>query len=181
MDNKELVRLRKIYPLFELKVSDKLSIEGGEILEVIISRGHSFHSWLTKRGRLDHESERMLDLEHCKKYVAEELHKQYPDLHSSPYIGRADLLVSVWADRDGRDAEAIGHIQLFAPNFREQMLQWQEEARIAKKEGWFFCSGHSRAEKREDGYWFHFAGSYCKQYGDENPEARRAAARETYN
>jgi hypothetical protein len=180
MNNQELERLRKIYPLFKMEVSEKRSIEGNEILEVDMDRGHAFHPWLTKCGRLDHEAERHLDLEHCKKYVANQLKKQYPNLHISLYIGRADILVSVWVDRDDRGAEAIGHVQLFDANFKDTMTYWEQEAILAKQDGFFFCSGHKKAEPKSEYGYFHFAGEYCKKYGEENPKSRKAAARETY-
>ena len=181
MDIKELKRLRMIYPLFDIKVDDSLSIEENEILDVEISKGHAFHPWVTKQGRLDREAAAYLNSEHCKKHVATQLKVQYPNLHTSLYIGRADILVSVWVDRNDRDAEAIGHVQLYDPNFKDIMTHWEQEAALAKQDGFFFCSGHRKAEPKSEYGYFHFAGSYCKQYGEENPESRKAAARENYN
>jgi len=106
---------------------------------------------------------------------------QYPDLWISCYPAKDGITLSVWVRRDNRDHEAIGNVSITDLNLRATLEGWQTESHIAKQGGWFFCSGHVAAEPRTEYGYFHFAGNYCKKYGEENPESKREATRETYN
>ena len=70
---------------------------------------------------------------------------------------------------------------LDAPSLHSALAALQIEAAQAKQQGWFFCTGHNRAEEQHDGQYFYFAGKYCKAWGDEHPDHRQAAAQERYN
>lgn len=175
---RELLRLRKIYPLFEFE--ENTNKESVNNLIINMSRGHSFHCSIGEGGKLDHEAELHLEHDHMEKSIGHEFMKRYPDLYISPYANRTGIMLSIWVKRDGRDAESIGSLDMLNPTLTETLDNLQKEAHAAKQEGMFFCSGHKRAEPKKDGWYFHFAGSYCKEYGDEHPEQRKEAARENY-
>jgi hypothetical protein len=169
-------RLRKVYPLLEFDFSNPLC--------AIARYGdQSF-------GLDDNYSLREQKLTEWHQQIATEtrLRVLYPDLWISIYEGIHGYAVSVWVKRSTvtgawRDAEAFGQtgmLYLDDPALHPTLVRYQEQAALAKQDGWFLCSGHDRAEKREDGMWFHFAGKYCKQYGDEHPGKHAAARNENY-
>lgn len=176
LNQKELERLQKVYPLF------KFSLEG-KVLNVQTSKGSSFNPWM-KNGRIEHEATMHLDRDHMQKSMSITLMKLYPDLYIHVYPSKNGCEVSVWVNRprDGEsdDAESIGTLDICSNYLHRNLLHWQKESYLAKQEGWFFCSGHSRAEMKTEGHYFHFAGNYCKQWGEEHPADRLAAMRETY-
>jgi hypothetical protein len=116
-----------------------------------------------------------------QKSMGHALMSIYPDLYIGIYAGKDGVMVSVWVKRERGDAEAIGTLDIVSGDLHPTLLKWQKEAEKSKQDGWFFCSGHVKAEPKSEWGYFHFAGNYCRQYGEENPESRRAAARETYN
>ncbi len=170
---REFERLKMLYPLFQFEFD-------GKHLTVQTSGNSSYHTTI-ENGRVDHDSMRHLDHDHMQKVMSQSLMELYPDLHISVYASKDGANASVWIDRDGRDAEAIGHVDILDVLLHPTLASWQKEALQAKQEGWFFCSGHTKAEPKAEWGYFHFAGNYCKRYGEENPESRKAAARETYN
>jgi hypothetical protein len=178
MKNKgEFERLCKIYPLFKLSIKE---IEGKDHLTADINDGSSFNCYLTELGGLTRESQLTLDRDHMQESLRVELMLQYPDLYISVYANRKGLVASAWVKRNNKDDEAIGDIDILSMDFRDTMAKWQEEAEKSKQDGWFFCSGHQKAEPLGDDGYFHFAGRYCKKYGDEHPESRSAAMKENY-
>lgn len=174
---KELNRLRKIYPLFTFDEETKESVNN---LIIGISSGHKFYCSLEEGGKLGREAESHLEHDHMEKSIRHEFMKRYPDLVVSPYANRNGIMLSIWVKRGERDAESIGSLDMLNPTLTETLDNLQLEAHSAKQEGMFFCSGHKRAEPKKDGWYFHFAGNYCKEYGDEHPEQRKEAAREIY-
>lgn len=84
-------------------------------------------------------------------------------------------------NRNGDDAESIGLLEITLQNLHARLQEWQNEAKKAKQDGYFFCSGHVRAEPKSSFDYYHFAGNYCKEWGNKHPELRKAAAREAYN
>ena len=101
----------------------------------------------------------------------------YPNLY--PGID-SDLQVrSLWVNRNGRDHESLDNS---ASGFsEEQLIVWNEEAGKALQDGWFFCSGHKRAEELKPGKWSYFAGNYCREYGIEHPDVLAMAKSERYD
>jgi hypothetical protein len=172
-DEREFERLKMLYPLFQFE-------REGKHLTVHTSKSSSFHPWL-ENGRIGHEAEQHLNHDHMVKSMSQSLMSLYPDLYISVYAGKDGAKAHVWMKRNDSDAEAIGSVDIVSPFIRITLKKWQKEAEQAKQKGWFFCSGHVRAEKHGDGDYFYFAGNYCKQWGDEHPESRKEAARETYN
>jgi len=171
-DEREFERLKMLYPLFQFK-------KDGEHCVAILSDTH-FQHFTIENGRVENDIERSLDHEHMEKSMSQALMKLYPDLYISVFAGRDGALASVWVKRDGRDAEAVGSVDVISKDLHQTLQRWQEEAGKAKRRGWFFCTGHKRAEPESDYGYFYFAGSYCKQWGNEHPEHRVKAARETY-
>jgi len=179
MKNKqEFDRLCRLYPLFKLSIQE---YEDKEILVAEQSIGSSFSTRLSPQGIITNEGAKLLDRCHMQKSINTELMKQYPDLHIAAYPNRNGIKISAWVKRADRDAEGIGSIGLLALNLRDTLQDWQDEAQKAKQEGWFFCSGHNKAEPNTEYGYFYFAGKYCKQYGIEHPEHKSMAGRERYN
>lgn len=170
----ELERLKKIYSLF------KFNMDRDGHLTIEMPGGSSFHTIVDQWGRLDRESELHLNHDHMEKAIAAKFMEQYPDLLISAYGGKDGVVLSAWVKRDGRGAEAVGDIGITDPDLRIHFRRWQDEAGQAKEEGWFFCSGHVRAEQKAIYDYYYFAGQYCKEYGEQHPAHRREAASETY-
>lgn len=171
----ELERTRNLYPLFGIEYD-----EGNDLITVQLSRNCSLCD-KPAHGKFSWELMRQLDNEHMKKSIEKRLMEIYPDLHVSVHTHKNGIMVSLWVDRDGRDAEGMGELPLVELNFHEEMSKKQAHAEKSKQEDWFYCSGHGRAEPKSEYGYFYFAGRYCKKYGEENPEHRGAAGRERYN
>jgi hypothetical protein len=170
----ELNRLRKIYPLFDIDMEK----DGHAVAH--LSHG-SMQYFVIENGRIDREISQSLDKDHMEKSISQELMKLYPDLHIGTYANKDGISVSVWISRDNRDAESVGEISVTSPELHETLKNWQKEAHQAKQNGWFFCTGHEKAELRTKGCYFHFAGNYCEQWGNEHPDSRKAAANQNYD
>lgn len=177
-DKQEQARLRSLYH----RLGFNFEVEGHYRAEY---RGRS-------QSLSENYSQRERELTEWHRQIAtqERLMKMYPDLWISVWEGIHGYDVRVWIKRiwpgstEERDAEAIRHtgaLYLDDPSLHQTLAAAQTQASLAKQDGWFYCTGHARAEKREEGAWFHFAGHHCKQYGEENLAARAAAAQEQYN
>lgn len=122
--------------------------------------------------------------QHHTLTVERDLEARYPHLRISYATSRHGFRFSVWVKRDGRDHEAMASDDeiphLHDPAFHPRMEALEAEAAKATAPGWFFCSGHRRAEPVGEGRWHHFAGRYCETWGEEHPGQREAARRETY-
>jgi len=172
MDTTELERLRKLYPLFRFEQQDD-----DDYIQVHFSEYSS--RWLKlKDGRIDSKILEDIDRRHAEKFTSQSLMSLYPDLRISVCIN--GTYAYVWVKRDDRDAESIGHVELVSSNLHETLGKWQDEARKAKREGYFMCSGHQRAEPVEEFDFFYFAGKYCRQYAEEDPKLKEMAQAETY-
>lgn len=176
MKNKnEFDRLCRLYPLFKLSI-----YEDKEILTAEIGKGSSFSTHLSPNGIITNDGTQSLDHYHMQKSISVELMRLYPDLYISAYANRYCITIHAWVKRDNKDAEGIGEINLLAINFTDTMQNWQDEAEKSKQGGMFFCSGHKKAEAVLEYGYFYFAGKYCKRYGEEHPEHKSMADRETY-
>ena len=113
--------------------------------------------------------------------MSQQLMKLYPDLYISVHTGKDGGDITVQVNRNGNDGEAIGEINLTSPDLHTLLSKWQDEALMAKRKGYFFCTGHVRHEKCHEGQYFHFAGNYCKEWGDQYPEERKAALNQNYD
>lgn len=177
-DKKEQARLRSLYH----RLGFNFEVEGHYRAEY---RGRS-------QSLSENYNQRERELAEWHRQIAtqERLMKMYPDLWIavSEYVEGYSLFVwikRIWpGSTEERDAEAIRHtgaLYLDDPSLHQTLAAAQEQAALAKQDGWFYCTGHGRAEKREEGHWFHFAGRFCVEYGKENPQARTAAGQERYN
>jgi hypothetical protein len=178
-NEQEVNRLRKCYPLFTFDYKKENEAKGFNNLTINYSEGSAFHTSI-KDGRTDRELEQELDHKHLQALMSQDLMKLYPDLYVHIYADSNGCTVHVWVKRDGRDFESIGTLNVLDLDFHKTLTIWQKEALQAKQDGWFFCSGHLKAERKSDYGYFYFAGNYCKQWGDEHPNHRDMAAREDY-
>ncbi len=134
-------------------------------------------------------TEHELEERHRLQATEARLMDAYPDLWVSVSGSFADgFHVDVWIRRGTvgayRDAEAFhseNTLHLDNPFLHPILQRWQAEAKLAKSSEFFLCTGHNQAEACHEGQYFYFAGRYCKQWGDEHPEHRAAAAAERYN
>ena len=177
--DRELERLRKIYPLFKFE-EDGL-IENGS-LSLVVETSFSAKSYMliSPRGTIGHESTLHLGHMHMEQTLGKELMELYPNLYIAAHAHKDGISIWVWVKRNERDAESVGDLKLISAHFHLCLAGWQEEAKKACQEGWFFCTGHGRAEAVEHLEFHHFAGRFCKQWGDEHPEILDRALRETY-
>ena len=177
LNQREFVRIQQIYPLFKME-------RKGKYLTVHTGRNSSFCPWLVD-GHLEHQDTLYLDHAYMERSMSNDLMKIYPDLFIHVYASKNGCQASVWINRlregEPDDAESIGELDILTPGLHTVLTKWQKEAAKAKQENWFFCSGHSKAEPMSKYGYFHFAGKYCKAFGDENPNSRKAAANENYN
>ena len=176
-NRREFEHLQKVYPLFPMTLD-------GKVLNVKTGKNSSFNPWLTN-GHLDHEAHLYLDHYHMTKTLSVELMKLYPDLYISVYASKDGCTVSVWVNRpreDGEpnDAESIGSINIIDVCLHNRLHDWNLEADQAKRNKWFFCSGHQCAEVESQYGYFYFAGKYCKRWTIEHPEDVKRAQMETY-
>lgn len=136
-----------------------------------------------------HTRERELTEWHQVIATAARLRERYPDLWVSVSESAQGYFVYVWIKRtwdSGRegDAEAFRQpntLYLDDPALHPTLIAYQEQAVLAKQNGWFFCTGHDRAEQEGEGFYGYFAGKFCKEYAEDHPEHRAAAAAERYN
>ena len=179
-NQKEVARLQKCYPLFKFTLDKEPlnDIDHVNNLEIQYSIGHSYYTPIVD-GRLKYGE---LDLikEHMEQTIANNLMELYHDLYFSLYTHRNGITISVWVKRDNRDCESVGQLDIISTDLHETLKRWQIEATRAKQTGWFFCSGHTKAEPKSEYGYFHFAGNYCKKYGDEHPDQRKEAGRQSY-
>jgi len=173
-DKKELERLKKAYPLFTFCLDDN------NYLTVVIGKGSKYCT-IIKDGHIDKVSTLYIDKDHMEASISRDLMLIYPDLYIHAYSNKTGLATYVWVQRNNRDHESIGAVSITDSDFHKKLSNWQVESKKAKQDSWFFCTGHQKAEPIGDYGFFHFAGKYCKGWGDEHPEAREAASRETYN
>ena len=175
-NQREFERFQRIYPLFKFEWQEGKTVNN---VTVTFSKSHSY-CFAIEYGRASKGTEDLLDREHSETSIEKALMQMYPDLYISAHIHRDGVMLGVWVNRNNDDAEAIGNLNLASPSSHTTLRKWQKESKTAKQKDYFFCSGHVRAEPKSDYGYYHFAGNYCKQWGDEHPEARRAAGRETY-
>lgn len=169
--------LKRRWPLFEIVKDGK----GYRIVFAPYKELGSSSMYITEEYLNTPAAEKMLernDIEHEQLRIDLKLQEMYPHLYffvdSSYSKGLPD---HIWVRRKNQGGEAIvsrGELS------HEVLAHWEEQARLATQNGWFFCTGHNRAEKGQRAF-FHFAGSYCEEYGNEHPEKRREAERESYN
>lgn len=126
-----------------------------------------------KDGKEDHY--------HCQASLAEKLDKQFPLLSVSAYVNRNGVIVYTSVRRDDRGREPLGSKDICDPELRKWLAWYAGQAELALQDNWFFCCGHNRAEPQGPGEYFWFAGRYCKEYGQENPDHLKKAKAETYN
>ena len=181
LNKRELERLQKCYPLFTFE----LEKNGINNLTVHYSKTNKLHTSI-ENGHLFKGSAEYLEHEHLQKSLSKAFMLRYPDLYISVYCSKDDCNVSVWVNRpneqgEADDAESIDNISITNIYLHKWLADCQIEAKKAKQDGWFFCSGHKLAEPKEEYGYFYFAGNYCKKYGETNSEHRRMAARENYN
>jgi hypothetical protein len=168
--------LKRRWPLFDIIKDGK----GYRIIFAPYKELGSSSMYITEEYLASPESAKMLernDIEHKQLKVDLKLQERYPHLYffvdTSYWRGLPD---HIWVRRKNQGGEAI-----VCREFSHEILgYWEEQARLATQDGWFFCTGHNRAEEGKRA-WFHFAGSYCEEYGKEHPEKRREAERESYN
>lgn len=174
----QVKRLQKLYPLFTFDLQ-------GKVLTVNFSKTHSFAPWI-KNGILDLDVIQTLNHEHMILSLNKSLMTLYPNLFISCYPSSNGINLTVWINRLYEDGtpnghEAVGSIcDITDINLHPTLFEWEIEAKLAKQDNWFFCTGHEKAEPKSKYGYFYFAGNYCKQWGDEHPEQRMNAARETY-
>ncbi len=181
LNKQEFERLKKQYPLFKFEILDKLNGSGTETMRVSYSGGSSQCFWLTQYGTFPNDNYETLNHEHMEKSLAKQLGEKYPDLHFWINGHKDGISVHVSVNRGDREGTGIGGIDLTNEKSHATMNYWQSEALKSKQDGYFFCSGHQKAEPKEDYCYFYFMGDYCKKYAEENPEHRQMAARERYN
>lgn len=184
---RELKRLQSLYPLFKFKPNE-LQIIGRDsktlYVDVMLTRSSSISIEFNEYRLLEpHDVERKLDNEHMKQSMINEFMKQYPDLYIGLYESREGIYLSAWVKQENRDGSAITSpgIQITSQQLHFQLSKWQDEAHKSNEPNMFYCSGHNRAESKSEYGYFCFAGTYCKQFGIENPEHLKMAGRETYN
>jgi len=174
----EFERLKKCYPLLNLELDDD-----NYHLTSHTGSNSSFHTTIDD-GQIDHETITMFDKDHLALTMEQNLMALYPDLFIGVFMNKDECEVSCWVNRpqNGKPCghEAIGSIDITDINLHPTLYKWQLSSFFAKKPNYFFCSGHGCAEPKSHFGYFYFAGNYCKKWGDEHPENRRAAARETY-
>lgn len=106
-----------------------------------------------------------------------EYRKLYPNLVL--YINQKTLVISsLWVLRGGSGDEAIPLAGTATPKILKEA---NEQAGKALQPGWFYCTGHGRAEEMKPGGYFHFAGKYCAEYGIEHPDSLQGARNERYD
>ena len=175
-NKKELEHLEKLYPLFNIE--HQWSERGDISLILNLHHNSSLHTNITSGKCVTSSQE--LDHMHLVLSLEKKLMSLYPDLQVGVYPSRDSIDVTCWVLRDGSGHEAIGNIDILDCYLPSTLGQWQIEAKASKLPNWFFCSGHKRAEPIISYGYFHFAGNYCKEWGNEHQEDRAAAQRETY-
>lgn len=173
---REYQRLKAIYPLFEWTWDAESRACRWRMNSVSSSVA------LDEYGRPKYrDSESSLRHYHCEATIKKQFSEQYPHLYFGISVGKDGVRVDVYVFRNDRDGEPMGHKNICDSFLHDWLGQKESESIKAKQDGFFYCCGHNRVEKRAEGGYFWFAGRYCKEYGDENPKHRSDASRETYN
>lgn len=120
--------------------------------------------------------------EHLQLSLAKQMMELYPHMYIVVAVGRYDISLSVYVKWEDRDAGSIENgVLLTDQDLHERLGDWEREAAKASEEGWFFCSGHNRAEQLSEYDFFWFSSRYCKEFGKANPDFRHEAVTETYH
>lgn len=161
-----LDRWKERYPLLEFRREK----DGGV---TVLSKNSRFTVY-TGAGELRAEAE------HARRMVEKRVMDMFPNLKvlwpngPSPLDGA--ITVHLWTS----GGVGMGELDLLRQDAMERLRVMDEESKLASRDGWMYCTGHSRAEPTADGRYGWFSGTYCKEYGDRNPEHRLEASRENY-
>lgn len=166
--NELAVSLKKEFPLLEFIPQEN---------HVVVKNKNS-QFWIKEKfDRIDKVIQ-----EHLIVSLKKELNRMYPNLYFGIYISKTTISISVWVMVDGRDGTSTGKSFVITQvDLHERLKLLNEEAHKSKQEGWFFCTGHGRAEQIEEYDYWCFTGKFCKQFSEEFPEQKRSALNERYN
>lgn len=175
ISKQELERLRKVYPLFKFEERNE-----GENIQVILNdRGTcSLYMKVISPIKVDREDD--LVKEHMTVSITKRLSEHYPDLYFAAHIDKLSVCISVWVREGDRESVGITSLDILDPELHDKLSIFQAHAEKSKQDGYFFCTGHQRAEPKEDYCFRHFLGQYCNQYAEEHPEVLSRARRENY-
>jgi len=170
-------RLQRMYPRFKFTFDDR------GFARVAIAPNASINIASDEYGRLPWDAGSRLDHCHMTASIQHRLMKIYPYLYISVSSAHDGISLSVWVKRDDRDAEAMSlpNSDLDASDIHFNLFALNDQARRAKQDGWFYCTGHQRPEPKDEYGFFYFAARYCTRWGEEHPEVRTQAANERYN
>lgn len=168
---REYQRLKKLFPLFEWSWDAETNLarakDGSATYNMKITNERC--SW----------SEVDLATNHAERATKLYLQELYPFLTVSVYVGSKGFTVHAWDVRTGSSLGEGGTL-LVAPDFHSKYTALNDLAYKASRIKGFVCTCcHEVKEASEHGF-HHFASQYCKECAEKNPEAAKAAARETY-
>jgi len=129
------------------------------------------------------------ELEEQNNRITDENHlmKLWSNLFFGIIRGQVFVYVAIWTDGKLGDGTSTGYKFVFE---REKALHEKViielnrlnlEAQKTLSKKYFFCSGHGKAELKEDFSFFYFAGNYCKEWAEMYPEFKVRADFENYN
>ena len=175
----DLKRLKELYPLFSFELKNITVSSGTEPRLLISYKNRTMHEDPTRYNLWQNEITNW----HAIESTANALMLRFPHLYISVAVFPTGIFLYVWIKRDDRSGEAFQHAPLMlGTSFTEESLcNMEKEAETSTPEGWFYCTGHSKAEVKGSGMYSWFAGSYCADYGKEHPKHLKEALAETYN
>jgi hypothetical protein len=172
--DKERSRMEKLFPLFTFHWTED-------------EKGHGCYAQMGRSKQYlsgDHRRmEEALTTAHRLQSIEADLSKSYPSLIFLALESHASVRIDTWVkakSSGGCGTGALSRLSLAQPDLHTILANLNAEAEKSLQDGWFYCSGHERAEPQDNYSYFYFTGKYCKEYAEANPSHQRAAGRETY-
>lgn len=175
---KEVARLEKCFPLFEWSWN---SHQWGHSI-VYKSGTCTMHNHTTEYGRLSNEAEFKARIDHMKRSMENDFATIYTALTFLVTISGKGMEVNCWVRRGSGCGEAMGSISLTDPMLTSTLDRWNRLAHSAlDSEGSFICTMCDELKTKDDFDYFWFAGRYCHECAEKNPDHKRQALAENYN
>lgn len=128
-----------------------------------------------------HENDKLIKDCYLEATINKKLEDLYPNLVVQSYVRPHSISVAVWIKRNGRDAEGLGTLDFLAVDFHDGMISLQETALVASEPNMFYCGGCKIPQSKSEYGYHYFSGKYCKVFGENNPQHKDRALRETYD
>lgn len=169
---REFQRLKWRFPLFEWTWKPDCNLAQAQ-------NGSTGYSMKIENDRLLGFRESELIAYHAEAKAKQDLQKLYPFLSIHISIDTGGFIAYAWDARSGYSLDGDG-TSLASSGFHTKYASLNDLAYTCTRTKGFVCTCCNTLQEAENKGFTHFASIYCKECAEKNPEAAKAAARETY-